>query len=39
MKIVRFKKGSSTQYGVLEGTAVNEVKGDIFNPVEINGLS
>jgi len=34
MKIVRFKKGSSTQYGVLEGTAVSEVKGDIFNTID-----
>jgi 2-keto-4-pentenoate hydratase/2-oxohepta-3-ene-1,7-dioic acid hydratase in catechol pathway len=34
MKIVRFKKGSSTQYGVLEGTAVSEIKGDIFNTTD-----
>jgi len=32
MKIVRFIKGSSTQYGVLEGTAVSEIKGDLFAP-------
>lgn len=34
MKIVRFKFESSTQYGVLEGTTVSEVKGDIFGPGE-----
>ena len=32
MKIVRFKKGRSTKYGVLEGRTVSEVKGDIFSP-------
>jgi 2-keto-4-pentenoate hydratase/2-oxohepta-3-ene-1,7-dioic acid hydratase in catechol pathway len=34
MKIVRFKKGSSTQYGILEGTTVSEVKGDFFDPLK-----
>jgi len=33
MKVVRFIRGSSTQYGVLDGTAVSEIKGDLFNPV------
>ena len=32
MKIVRFKIGKSTPYGVVEGTTVSEVKGDIFSP-------
>ena len=34
MKIVRFKKGNGTYYGILEGTFVNELKGDIFTPLE-----
>jgi 2-keto-4-pentenoate hydratase/2-oxohepta-3-ene-1,7-dioic acid hydratase in catechol pathway len=34
MKIVRFKFERSTQYGVLEGTTVSEVNGDIFGPGE-----
>jgi 2-keto-4-pentenoate hydratase/2-oxohepta-3-ene-1,7-dioic acid hydratase in catechol pathway len=34
MKIVRFKKDSITQYGILEGTAIRELKAEIFNPLE-----
>lgn len=34
MRIVRFKRRSSTPYGVLEGTTVSEVSGDIFSPGE-----
>jgi len=34
MRMVRFMKGSNIQYGIVEGTAVREVKGDIFNPLE-----
>ena len=34
MRLVRFNKGSGLQYGVVEGKAVREIKGDIFNPPE-----
>ena len=34
MRIVRFKKGNGTYYGILEGTFVNELKRDIFLPLE-----
>ncbi len=34
MRIVRFKKGNGTYYGILEGTFVNELKRDVFTPLE-----
>ena len=34
MKILRFKKGNGSGYGILEGTFVNELEGDIFTPSE-----
>ena len=34
MRIVRFEKGNGTYYGILEGTFVNELKRDIFTPLE-----
>lgn len=34
MKIVRFRKGKGTYYGIVEGSLVNELKGDIFIPLE-----
>ena len=34
MRIVRFRKGSDTYYGIVEGVVVNELKGDIFSLYE-----
>jgi len=34
MRIVRFRKGSDTYYGIVEGVVVNELKGDIFSRYE-----
>ena len=34
MRIVRFKKGNGTYYGILEGTFANELKRDVFTPLE-----
>jgi len=37
MRIVRFRKGSDTYYGIVEGGIVNELKGDIFSRYERTG--
>ena len=34
MRIVRFKKGNDTYYGILEGAFINELKRDVFTPIE-----
>jgi len=38
MRIVRFRKGSDTCYGFVEGAVVNELKGDIFSRYEITDM-